>query len=207
MLAGERAPRVSCAPARPASPLATEVVSQEATNKLHNKFRYREEVKYGARWVCVRVGSADGVVSRTRARRLVDMMEFEDTSYVVNHLWRNRSAVSGVRNGQVKMALTRWDADRPGEPDNVVLLTVDELAAFDVSGAQGAERSRPPHRACAQEKGRAAFDADAVGLIDATFRSMRMWECDPSPGDAALEAAIGRQRAAAAARERDRARK
>ncbi len=59
-------------------------------------------------------------------------MEFEDTSYVVNHLWRNRSAVSGVRNGSVKVALTRWDPARPGHPDNVVLLTVEELAAFDV---------------------------------------------------------------------------
>ena len=51
-------------------------------------------------------------------------MTVEDADYLIEEVWRNRSAISGSVE---HLVLTRWDRTRPPGMYNAVLMTLSEL--------------------------------------------------------------------------------
>jgi hypothetical protein len=58
----------------------------------------------------------------------------EDIDYLLD-IWRNRCAITGSRLGTV-LSLNRWDDQRPGTCDNLVLMSQHALLAFDKEGGK-----------------------------------------------------------------------
>lgn len=84
-------------------------------------------------------------------------LEKEEIEFIFQEVWRGRSAVSGVRQGgHQRMFLARWRLDKPLRPDNVVFLTMKELAQFDKLGVD-------------------AFGDEMRAAIDARLQSFGEW--------------------------------
>jgi len=58
----------------------------------------------------------------------------DDVEYILSEVWRNRCSVTGETLGIV-LEITRWDLSKPSNCQNLVLLTVKAMEAFDEAAA------------------------------------------------------------------------
>lgn len=100
---------------QPFAPEAIARLSRDQRNKLFQKLLDRE------RHLAIETGRMQ--------------LEKEEIEFIFQEVWRGRSSVCGVRQGgHQRMFLTRWRADKPLRPDNVVFLTHKELNLLDKHG-------------------------------------------------------------------------
>ena len=119
------------------NPEATARLSRDQRNKLYQKLQQREHVLF-------------------HEGHKIELQK-DDIEFIYQEIWRGCSSVGGARNGgHDRLYLSRWRADRPLHPDNVVYLTTRELAILDKDGVQG-------------------FDPAIVARVDARLRQFGSW--------------------------------
>uniref|UniRef100_A0AAV1T6M1 THIF-type NAD/FAD binding fold domain-containing protein n=1 Tax=Peronospora matthiolae TaxID=2874970 RepID=A0AAV1T6M1_9STRA len=119
------------------SPEATARLSRDQRNKLYQKLQQREHVLF-------------------HEGHKMELQK-DDIEFIYQEIWRGCSSVGQARNGgHDRLYLSRWRADRPLHPDNVVYLTTKELAVLDKDGVQG-------------------FDPEVVARVDARLSQFGSW--------------------------------
>lgn len=99
---------------KPINVLSTDNLSESMKTKMLDKLRRRERE----------------VFKYAEAGYVIDE---HDTNIIFSEVWRCRSAVSGVKMGRSKMALTRWDKSKVVSISNCVLLTEKEADIHDAA--------------------------------------------------------------------------
>jgi tRNA A37 threonylcarbamoyladenosine dehydratase len=103
-------------------PVTGERVSRSVRNKIHQQLTSREhkietgklELESGAQYI--------GPIE----------IDNDEVDYLMG-VWRNRCAVTNAKLGTV-LSLARWDTSRPATIDNLVLMSVRALKAYDEKG-------------------------------------------------------------------------
>ena len=86
--------------------------------------------------------------------------DHDDVEYLLGEVWRNRCAVNGDRLGTV-LELVRWDASKPSDSSNLVLMGSKALKKFDEAFAKCGD-------------GRESVPADARKKIEARLASTKV---------------------------------
>lgn len=137
---------------KPFQAVPMEKISKNVRNKVHQKLMRREELLTRTMFKLVNkrdpdekgnddglgallwkeLNSKGGMIGGVWVGPLA--IDIDDFDYLLD-VWRNRCAVTGARLGTV-LQLTRWDDQRPGTCDNLVLMSQHALLAFDKEGGK-----------------------------------------------------------------------
>ena len=130
---------------KPFSPMSGERVGRNTRHRLFQHFKNREKKlcdeveKDHPRDADENDAAADDEVGRPQ--RVVNgswigpvQIDGDDVEYILSEVWRNRCSVTGETLGIV-LEITRWDLSKPSNCQNLVLLTVKAMEAFDEAAA------------------------------------------------------------------------
>jgi tRNA A37 threonylcarbamoyladenosine dehydratase len=137
---------------KPFQAVPMEKISRNVRNKVHQKLMRREELLTRTMFKMVNkfdpdekgdedspgallwkeLNSKGGMVGGVWVGPL--SIDIDDFDYLLD-VWRNRCAVTGARLGTT-LQLTRWDMQRPGTCDNLVLMSQHALLAYDKEGGK-----------------------------------------------------------------------
>jgi hypothetical protein len=109
---------------KPFSPMSGERVGRNIRHRLFQHFKNRERI------IC------DNLMKNQTKNELhkfwigQPQIDSDDVEYILNEVWRNRCCVTGEALGTV-LEIARWDLTKPSNCQNLVLLGVKAMAAFD----------------------------------------------------------------------------
>jgi tRNA A37 threonylcarbamoyladenosine dehydratase len=130
---------------KPFTPSNGERVGRNIRHKLFQHYKNREKV------ICdkieidlpeaTRLEDENYDTSEGRQERVINgtwvgppQIDSDDVEYILSEVWRNRCCVSGQALGTV-LEISRWDLSKPSNCQNLVVLGVKSLAAFDKAAA------------------------------------------------------------------------
>lgn len=128
---------------KPFSPMSGERVGRNIRHRLHQHFKNREkkicdEIEKGLT-NAEKEQHINNDHSEGRPQRIVrglwvgpPQIDSDDVEYILTEVWRNRCCVSGEALGTV-LEIARWDLSKPSNCQNLVLLGVKAMAAFDAA--------------------------------------------------------------------------
>lgn len=124
---------------KPFSPMSGERVGRNVRHKMFQHFKNREKNILSN---LAEQSEKEMNASNTRSSTLVNgifrgeyEIDVDDVEYLLAEVWRNRCCVSGETLGTV-LKLSRWDYSKPINCQNIVLLGVKAMNAFDEAFAK-----------------------------------------------------------------------
>lgn len=109
---------------KPFSPMSGERVGRNIRHRLFQHFKNRERI------ICdnLKKNQTKNEVHKFWIGQ--PQIDSDDVEYILNEVWRNRCCVTGEALGTV-LEIARWDLTKPSNCQNLVLLGVKAMAAFD----------------------------------------------------------------------------
>jgi len=160
---------------KPFTPTSGERIGRNIRHRLFQHFKNRENkicdeieksLPESTRVEDENRNTNDNEVTR-RPQRVVNgkwvgpaQMDADDVEYILCEVWRNRCCVSGDTLGTV-LEISRWDVSKPSNCQNLVVLGVKALAAFEKAASSTGD-------------GRNSVDEEVRRKIDARLASCKI---------------------------------